>query len=133
MTENNLPPPLEPHTYPSWIKAFAFLVLLASIYSFTLLPRYLEAAQKTKEARMAFENKDYAGAIRDYGTALYIIPSSKKVKIALAEVYFSNEDAEDDIIGLMELEGVKLDKDDWARISLVMPKKYADQFSTTRE
>ena len=121
-------PILPPHRYPVWIIIFAVGIVIATVYSLALSPKYLAAAKKMRAAKIAYHNANYDESIQLYSRVLDAVPSSKAAKIGMAEVIFSNNDKSDDELGLVLLDGVNLDEAEWARITRVMPDEYQKYF-----
>lgn len=126
-------PALPPHKYPLWIKLFGVGIIIATIYSLMLLPKYLVAAKKMRAAEVAYQSGNYDESIQLYSYVLETVPSSKTARIGAAEAIFSNSDKSDDEVGLTLLYGVTLDEDTWARITRVMPIKYQQYFRDVKQ
>ena len=133
-TEINLKdyPPLTPHKYPRWIICFGGLTLLMLLYSFFLLPQYFVAAKNLNLGEWAYRKKDYPKAIHFLNNVLSTVPSSKAAKLFLAKSYFSTQKPENYELGLMCLQGIKLEKRAWKEIKTLMPKEYESLFTTER-
>jgi len=126
-------PALPPHKYPLWVKLFGVGIIIATIYSFVLLPGYLAAAKKMRTAQIAYQDGNYEESIQLYADVLETVPTSKVAIIGVAEAIFSNSDKNDDEVGLILLQGITLDKDAWARITRVMPVEYQQYFEEVKQ
>ncbi len=125
-------PALPAHKYPLWIKLFTGGMILATLYSLFLLPEYLVASKKMYAAEIAYQNRNYEDALDLYRYVLETVPSSKKARVGAAEVIFANGDKNDDKVGLLLLDDITLDKDDWLRITKVMPVEYQKYFNDVK-
>jgi hypothetical protein len=126
-------PTLPAHKYPMWIMLFAGGLLLLTAYSFFLLPNYLVAVKQLKAAEAAYRNSKFNDSIQLYKSVLSAVPLSKKARLGAAEAIFANGDKEDDKDGMSYLSGLKLDKDDWSRITKVMPAEDQQYFDQVKE
>jgi len=126
-------PALLPHKYPLWVKLFGIGIIVATIYSLILLPEYLVAAKKLRAAETAYQNGDYQSSLELYRYVLETVPTSKTARIGAAEAIFSDGDSSDDEVGLTLLQGITLDKDNWARITKVMPVEYQKYFNDVKQ
>lgn len=124
---------LPPHKYPLWVNFFAGLVIIATIYSLALLPKYLVAAKKMHVAKEAYAARDYSEAISLYRSVLETIPTSEAARIGAAEAIFANGDKSDDEGGLELLSGITLNKSDWVGITQVMPTEYQQYFDNIKQ
>ena len=125
--------PLAAHQYPLWIIFFAIGLVAATLYSFSLLPKYFDASKKMHAAEAAFQNKNYNESIQLYHSVFDIVPTSKVVRINAAEVIFSSSDRSYDQTGLALLQGVALSKEAWERIARVMPLEYQQYFKEVKQ
>ncbi len=126
-------PSLPPHKYPVWIKLFTGVLLLSVIYSLILLPEYFVASKKFKAGLDDYNNRNYSNSIKNLEYSLETVPTSKKVKIAIAKSYFANGNQYDDEKGLDYLRGVTLDKETWADLTTVMPVEYQKYFNDIKQ
>ncbi|OGE31818.1 hypothetical protein A2631_01665 [Candidatus Daviesbacteria bacterium RIFCSPHIGHO2_01_FULL_44_29] len=124
--------PLSPFSYPKWVLLFSAGVLISTIYSLFLAPMYIQASKDLKAGRHAFYNENYNEAIDNYLAVLDVVPSSKEARISVAEAYFKNENLSDDEYGLIYLEDLRLEKNDWTRIKEVIPAKYEEYFDVIK-
>lgn len=127
-----LPPPLSPHHYPKWVIIFGVLVLALFGYTLVRLPTYIATVKKFNAGARAYQEKDYVKAQELYEEVLAQVPTAKQAQIALAEVYFSNSDSEDDTKGLRILPD-KLNKYEYERIKRVMPEAYQFFFRSEKK
>ena len=126
-TDNNI---LKPYLYPFWIQAFALVIALLFSYSFYSLPASIKATLQLERGESLLREGQYQQAIADFEKAYEYSPTAKKVKIALATAYFSNQNSEDDRIGLLYLEGVSIDDAEWSKVSVVIPEEYKHYFGS---
>jgi hypothetical protein len=126
-------PALPPHKYPLWVKLFGVGIVMAILYSLVLLPEYLVAAKKMRAAEAAYQNGDYQSSLELYRYVLETVPTSKKARIGAALTIFSDGDKSNDEVGLGLLQGITLDKDNWARITSVMPVEYQQYFGDVKQ
>jgi hypothetical protein len=124
---------LPPHKYPLWVKLFAAGIIIATLYSLVLLPKYLVAAKKLRAAEAAYQSRDYQSSLELYRYVLETVPTSKTARIGAAEAIFSDGDKSDDEVGLTLLQSITLDKDNWARITRVMPIEYQQYFGDIKQ
>lgn len=120
---------LTPNKYPLWVLSFSVIVLLLSIYSLCLLPKYIDASIKLNSGQQAYKERNYLEAIRLYQEVLKAVPSSKEAKISIAEAFFSIPSTETHKLGLVYLQGVELDRWERLRLSQVAPGEYKKYFS----
>jgi hypothetical protein len=125
-------PSLLPHKYPTWIKLFAGVLLLCVLYSLIFLPEYFIAIKKFQLGIVDYRNRNYSNAIRNFDYSLKIVPTSKKVKIAIAKAYFASNNPQDYEKGLYYLKDITLDKETWADLITVMPIEYQKYFNNTQ-
>lgn len=121
------------YKYPLWVKLFAGGIILATLYSLIFLPEYLVASKKMSAAKLAYQNGNYDDSIELYRYVLETVPSSKTARIGAAEAIFSNNDKSDDEIGLSLLGGITFNKDNWSRITRVMPVEYQKYFNDVKQ
>jgi hypothetical protein len=126
-------PSLPPNKYPAWIKLFTGVLLLSVVYSLILLPEYFVASKKFKAGLDAYNSRDYLSSIKNLEYSLKTVPTSKKVKIAIAKAYFANGNQQDDEKGLDYLQGVTLDKETWVDLTTVMPVEYQKYFNDIKQ
>lgn len=132
MSELETHKPLQPFSYPKWVLLFSAGVLISTIYSLFLAPMYIQASKQLKLGRHAFYNEDYDNAIDNYLSVLDIVPSSKEARISVAEAYFKNGNLSDNEYGLIYLEDLRLEDDEWSRIIKVMPESYQQYFEVKK-
>ena len=121
--------PLPPHTYPMGLKIMGAIVALLFLYSLWLLPRYFSSAKLYERGQMHMSPGEYSQAIEAFTMVLESFPSSKKTKLALAKAYFSNEDTEDDVNGIIQLAHVEISESEWSDLTKVMPEAYQVLFT----
>jgi hypothetical protein len=127
------PPTLAPHQYPLWIKLMGLAILACLATSLYQLPPYYRAGTLLNRAETLAEHGDHKSAADFFLRALEIAPSSKRVRIGLAFSYFKSSDPEDHKKALNVLEGVTIEKDDWQKLSAVMPASYRHLFTGVKE
>jgi hypothetical protein len=125
--------PLPRHRYPAWLVAAGLSIIVATTYSATLLPSYLNAFCAIRIAEAAHARGDRSLAESKLLEALRIVPSSKSARIELAVVLFENPATDVQRRGLGYLQGITLDKAEWRRIDAVLPSEFRDYFQTVRE
>lgn len=124
---------LPPHKYPIWVKLFGVCIIIATVYSLILLPKYLVAAKKMRAAEAAYKRGDYEQSIEFYSSILETVPTSKAARIGAAEVVFSDAYKNNDELGLTLLQGITLDENDWARVTKVIPAEYRQYFGDVKQ
>lgn len=97
MDEHNSPElrALTPHHYPLILRLFALGLLVAFCYSLTKLPYYLELKAEIDTAEQYFQGGRYDEAVDVYRALYRKFPCSTKIKIRLAEAYFSLQRVEE--------------------------------------
>jgi len=126
-------PALPQYKYPLWVKLFGVGIIIATIYSLILLPKYLVAAKKMRVAQIVYQSGNYDESIQLYSYILETVPTSKAARIGAAEAIFSNSDKNDDEVGLTLLQSITLNKDTWARIKRVIPVEYQQYFGDVKQ
>ena len=126
-------PALPPHKYPLWVKLLGVGIVITTLYSLILLPEYLVAAKKMRAAEAAYQRGDYQSSLELYRSVLGKVPTSKTARIGEALAIFSDGDTSDDEVGLTLLQGITLDKENWARITRVMPVEYQQYFGNVKQ
>jgi|GEM_PF-1300868 thioredoxin-like negative regulator of GroEL len=125
---DNLPVLLPAHKYPLWLKLFAGGVLLATLYSLILLPKYLNAVKNLHAAKAAYQSGDYKKAIDFYVKVLETAYSSKNIRISTTEAFFAMGDKEHCEAGLALLDGIIIDDATWKELSKKIPIEYHQYF-----
>ncbi|HMA74766.1 MAG TPA: hypothetical protein VKP67_25230 [Xanthobacteraceae bacterium] len=123
------PVPLRPHRYPAWLVFFTALLLGAILYSATLIPPYLDAFVALHRAKAAVAAGDRAASEARLLDVLHAFPSSKPARIEIAVLLLANPAEAQQRRGLGYLEGIKLGKYEWQRVSAVLPEKFRNAFS----
>jgi hypothetical protein len=121
--------PLEPHTYPPWIWLIGFGIFAMLVVSLIQLPSYYRAATLLGRAETLAEHGQDKNAVKLYTSVLEIIPSSKRARIELAISYFRSPDEDDHKRALEALQGLTFDKDEWQKLTAVMPVTYRQLFT----
>jgi hypothetical protein len=124
-----LPPALKRHSYPFGLQAFVAVIAVVFFFSLRMLPPYLACGRLLTQATIAEENHNYSQAGDLLLAALKKVPSSKRVRIELALLWFEHGSQDDKEAALGVLEGVLIDEDDWNRIRPVLPREYLRYFS----
>ncbi len=122
------PVPLVRHSYPLWLSAFALAVLGALAYSLAVAQPYLGAYVSLRRAEAAYDRGDRATAEAQYGDVLREFPASERARIGIAIAMLSDRSASRQEAGLSYLAGIKLGKDDYARILKVLPPRFSGSF-----
>ena len=117
-----------PHTYPVWVVLAAVLVLLAALYSFTRVPKLVEAGRHLRAGKAAIARHDYATAVADLERARREAPTSRKVTIYLATADFGVNQPE---AALDLLQGLRLTQSEWTTLTQAMPAAVQAQFHAT--
>jgi len=128
-----MPKPLEPHSYPMHIKAFALIILGLFVYALMQTPEHYTAAKNYRLGEQKLTEGNYDEAIQYYVKVLATVPSSKRAKISIATAYFGNDDTTDDEIGLAYLWGISLSETEWEQLTKTMPEEYKTRFTTVKK
>jgi len=124
---------LEAHKYPAWLLGVAGVIVVASIYSLFLTPKYYPAASLLGKAEKADEAQQVQQAVDLLHQAVAKVPDSKKIRLELAYEDFKlpSQEAHED--AMAALDGITMSPDEWARMSTVMPAEYQSQFKETED
>ena len=125
-------PSLAAHRYPAWIVLMGLGILATLGVALKELPPYYEAAILVQRAETVAEHGDDKNAIPLFRDALKITPSSKRVRLGLSMSYFRSADEEDHKKGLEAIQGITLEKDEWEKLSPVMPAAYRSLFTDVK-
>jgi len=106
---------------------------MALAVSMIQLPPYVKAVRLVKRAEALAALRRHHDAANVLESALEIVPSSKRIRIGLAIEYFLSPDEPDRAKGLHALEGVTLDKDEWAKVRAAMPAEYLRYFTPGKD
>ena len=117
-----------PHTYPVWVVLAAALILLAALYSFTRVPKLVEAGRDLRAGKAAIARRDFATAVTDLERARRESPTSRKVTIYLATADFGVNQPQ---AALDLLQGLRLTQGEWATLTQAMPASVRAQFQAT--
>jgi hypothetical protein len=127
------PVALTPHRYPAWIWLIGLGIVVMLAVALNKLPPYYRAATLVQSAETLAEDGHDNSAVEFYMKALEITPSSKRVRLGLAISYFRSPDEEDHKKGLGVLQGLTLDKDEWQKLTAVMPAAYQRLFTDVKQ
>lgn len=119
--------PLRPFQYPLWVLFLCGAILLSAAMSVVYFPRYLPAVTALRAADNSYRRGEVDVAIDLYRRALQVDESSKDAKLGLAMAFFK-KGPDYDRQALATLSGLTLDKVEWEKLLLVMPKQYTSQF-----
>jgi hypothetical protein len=108
------------------------VVILAALYSLTLLPSLYGAARLLHKAERATSEIDTRLAENLLLDVLRSAPSSARARIDLAILYFRTSSETDQRKALDLLSGLKINEDNWRRISAVLPDKYRSLFQSEK-
>jgi hypothetical protein len=122
------PIPLKPHRYPAWLLAFTALVIGAFVYSATLITPYVKAFVALRRAEAAISARDRTVAEARLLDVLRLFPSSKSARVGIAVLLVADPSETQQRRGLDYLDGIKLNKYEWQRVSAVLPEKFRDAF-----
>jgi hypothetical protein len=109
------------------------VVILAALYSLTLLPSLYGAARLLHKAERATSEIDTRLAENLLLDVLRSAPSSARARIDLAILYFRTSSETDQRKALDLLSGLKINEDNWRRISAVLPDKYRSLFQSEKK
>ena len=126
------PPALPPHRYPAWIWIMGLGIVAALVVALMQLPPYYRAAALVRRAEALAGRGDNNNALALFTEALEITPSSKRIRLGLAMSYFRSPEDEDHKRGLEALQGITLEKDEWEKLSAIMPAAYRNFFTDVR-
>jgi cytochrome c-type biogenesis protein CcmH/NrfG len=93
------------------------------------LPPYYRAAKLVQRAETLAALGQDKSAVGFFTNALEITPSSRRARLGIALSYFRSPDDEDHKKGLEALQGLALEKDEWDKLSAVMPAAYRSLFT----
>ena len=125
-------PALAPHRYPAWIWLMGLGILATLAVALNELPPYYRAAKLVERAETLAAHGQDKSAVDLFTNALEITPSSKRARLGIALSYFRSPDDEDHKKGLEALQGLSLEKDEWDKLSAVMPAQYRSLFSDVK-
>lgn len=111
--------PLVPHRYPRAWCIFVFGSLIALICVYAQLPYYWDIKNRIGVADGYLQAGKYEEAIKAYQVLYEEFPSSEKLKIRLAESYFSLQKLEE---GNYFLKDLKLSQTEWKEIEKYLPE-----------
>lgn len=120
--------PLVPHTYPHWIKGGGLLCLFIFILFLFEAPSFNHINQQTRTAERAFKKKNFKVAHKNYEKLHKIFPSSKHIKLRLAQMLFTTDNTDAHEQALFYLHGMELSKYDWNELTQYMPDEYTNLF-----
>lgn len=112
------PAQVPPHTYPAWVVVVAALIVLAALYSFTLVPTLVDAGHNLRSGQAALDRGDYGTAITDLQRAYEDSPSSRNVRIYLATAEFGANQPQ---AALGFIQGMRFTQSEWATLTRTMP------------
>ena len=115
------------HRYPIWLVVFTVLVVYLIINSLILVPPYWDAARELHRGEQQMKLGDRGGAEATFSKILQRFPTSKSTRMNMAVLLFSSPSEVDNQKAVGILDDVRLQKDDWKRLSAVMPAKYRSQ------
>lgn len=127
------PPALAPHRYPAWIWLVGLGILATLAVALYELPPYYRAATLVQQAETFAAHGQNKSAVDFFTTALEITPKSKRARLGIALSYFRSADGEDHKKGLEALQGLTIEKDEWAKLSAVMPRAYRSLFTDVKK
>jgi hypothetical protein len=107
-------------------------ILATLVIALRDLPPYYRAATLVQRAETLAARGDDKNAAARFRDALEITSSSKRVRLGLAMSYFRSSEDEDHKKGLEALQGITLEKDEWEKVSAVMPAAYRSLFSDVK-
>jgi hypothetical protein len=105
-------------------------VLVASLRQ---LPPYYRAAVLEWRADSFADQGQQKRAVESYTQALELAPGSESARVGLAIVYFKSPAEEDHKKALKVLRGLTIEKNDWEKLTAVMPKDYLRFFHDVKK
>lgn len=85
---------IAPHSYPFWIKLFGLLLVVGWLWTVPYfivyeISHHKDLYQCYERAESAFQDKDYAQALRSYQELLAKRPECRKSRLRLAEMFLT--------------------------------------------